>query len=141
MRKLTYAGLTSIILMPFLIIVARGHQQNRKESAQTCRGPIYSSQGVTRRAKITRPLDIKITQEALDHNVHGRMVIAVLCRTGRVTDLRVVESLPYGMTENALEVVRSLTFTPAELNWHSVSQREFDGDHGVVNLHNHQRIS
>jgi TonB family protein len=124
MRRLTNAGLTSLILMPFLIIVALGQQQNQKGNAQTCRGPIYNSQGVTRRAKITRPLDIKITQEALAHNVHGRMIIeAVLCRTGRVTDLRVVESLPYGMTENALEVVRSLTFTPAELNWHTVSQR------------------
>jgi len=124
MRKLINARLTSILLMPLLIVVARGQHQNRKESAPTCRGPIFSSQEVTRRAKITQPLDIRITQEALGHNVHGRMVIeAVLCRTGRVTDLRVVERLPYGMIENALEVVRSLTFTPAELNWHSVSQR------------------
>ena len=28
------------------------------------------------------------------------------------------------MTENALEVVRSLRFTPAEMNWHTVSQRQ-----------------
>jgi TonB family protein len=65
-----------------------------------------------------------MTQEALAHDVHGRVVLeAVLCRTGRVTDLRVVESLPYGMTEKSIESVRQLKFTPAEMNWHTVSQK------------------
>ena len=40
---------------------------------------------------------------------------AILCRTGRVTDLRIVESLPYGMTEKSLEAVRQIQFTPAEM--------------------------
>jgi len=50
-------------------------------------------------------------------------VQGILCRTGRVTDIHVIESLPYGMTENALQAVRSIKFTPAEKNWHTVSQR------------------
>jgi TonB family protein len=80
------------------------------------------------------PLDLPITEEARAHDIHGRIVVeAVLCRTGRVTDVRVVESLPFGMTENAVKVVRNMRFTPAEMNWHTVSQRmrfEFDVNDG-----------
>lgn len=124
-KKVVTAPLTFILLMPLLVIAARAQNQNPNNSSQTCRGPIYTPKEVTRRAKLTRPLDIRITEEARGYDVHGRIVIeAVLCRTGRVTDVRVVESLPYGMTENALEVVRSLGFTPAEKNWHTVSQRQ-----------------
>jgi TonB family protein len=65
-----------------------------------------------------------MTQEALAHDVHGRVVLeAVLCRTGRITDLRVIESLPFGMTEKVLETVRQIKFVPAEKDWHTVSQR------------------
>src|SRR6267378_3587266 len=94
-----------IFLLP-LIVPVRAQNPDQKNISENCRGPIYSSREVTRRAKITGRLDIHITEGALVHDVHGRVVIeAVLCRTGRVTDLRVIESLPYGMTEIALEVV------------------------------------
>lgn len=89
-----------------------------------CSGRIYSPKEVTRRAKLTTPLEIQITEEARTHAVHGRITIeAVLCRNGRVTEMRVIEGLPWGMTENALQVVSKLGFTPAELNSHTVSQR------------------
>jgi len=65
-----------------------------------------------------------MTQEALSHDVHGRVVIeAVLCHTGKVTDVRVIESLPDGMTEKVVEAARSTKFTPAEINGHPVSQK------------------
>jgi TonB family protein len=64
-----------------------------------------------------------MTREALTHDVHGRVVLeAVLCRTGKVADVRIIEGLPYGMTEAALLAVKSVKFTPAEMNSHSVSQ-------------------
>ncbi len=114
-----------IIFLLLLIVSARAQNPDQKNKSETCRGPIYSSKEVSRRTRITGSLEIRITKEALAHDVHGRIVVeAVLCRTGRVTDVRVVESLPYGMTESALEVVRRLTFTPAEMNWHTVSQRK-----------------
>jgi TonB family protein len=121
-KKFKNPALTSIIFTPFLIVAALAQNPSQNNGGQTCRGPIYSAQEVTHRA-ITDPLDLNITEEARVHNVHGRVVIqAVLCRTGRVADLKVIESLPYGMTENALEVVRHLKFKPAEKNWHTVSQ-------------------
>ena len=111
-----------ILIFPAAVQAQKTIQKNRKEK---CAGPVYTFRQVTRRARMMQPLDINITDEARAHNVHGRIVIeAVLCRNSRITDLRVTESLPCGMTESALEAVRRLTFLPAEMNWHTVSQRQ-----------------
>ena len=122
MNKLVPLRYIKIILMLLFVVPAKAQNvsQNREE---ICHGPVFSALELSRRATIiSRPIPA-MTQEALAHDVHGRIVLeAVLCRTGRVTDLRVVKSLPYGMTEKALEAVRLIKFTPAEINWqHSVT--------------------
>ena len=92
-----------------------------------CAGQIYDANEIPRsqRAKLkSRPLP-GMTQEAVSHDIHGRVVVeAVLCRTGTVTDLRIIEGLPYGLTEAAVHAVSTIKFAPAEMNWHSVSQRQ-----------------
>jgi TonB family protein len=124
-RSFASRGELFIILMLLFLVTAQAQNRNQKDRQEKCAGPVYTYQQVTRRARITQPLDIKITEDARAHDVHGRIVVeAVLCRTGRVTDLRVTESMPYGMNESALEAVRRITFTPAEMNWHTVSQRK-----------------
>jgi Surface antigen variable number repeat/Gram-negative bacterial TonB protein C-terminal len=91
----------------------------------TCSGRVYSRKEVTRPARIAGSLFVPMNSEAVAHNVHGRVVIdAVLCRTGRVTDWRVIEGLPFGMTESVLGVISRLRFTAAEMNLHTVSQRQ-----------------
>jgi TonB family protein len=122
-KKSTDSGHIKIILLLLFVMPteAQSLNQNREE---TCHGPVLSARELSRRATITSRQTPTMTQEALAHDVHGRVVLeAVLCRTGRVTDLRVVESLPYGMTEKSIESVRQLKFTPAEMNWHTVSQK------------------
>jgi TonB family protein len=113
-----------ILLMLLFLVTAQAQNANQRDREETCKGPVYLGSEVTHRATVTsRPIP-SMTQEALAHDVHGRVVLeAVLCRTGRVTDLRVVEGLPYGMTEKAVEAVRRIKFTPAEVKWHSVSQK------------------
>jgi outer membrane protein assembly factor BamA len=55
--------------------------------------------------------------------VHGRIVAeAVLCRTGQVTDVRIIEGLGHGMDETYISGIKRLRFSPAEKNWHTVSQ-------------------
>ncbi|SRR6266567_607861 len=123
-KKPICSALTSILFVLLLIVVASAQKANQVSKGQSCRGPVYSSQEVTRRARVTDLPSLSITEEARDHNIHGRVIVqGILCRTGRVTDIHVIESLPYGMTENALQAVRSIKFTPAEKNWHTVSQR------------------
>lgn len=55
--------------------------------------------------------------------MRGKVVLsAVLCRSGKVTDVQVVEGLPFGVTERAVEAVRGAKFTPAEKDGQAVSQ-------------------
>ncbi|MFN2510438.1 MAG: TonB family protein [Pyrinomonadaceae bacterium] len=123
MKKSIDLRYINIILMLLFVVPAKAQHlnQNREE---TCHGPVFSALELSRRATITsRPIPA-MTQEALANDVHGRVVLeAVLCRTGRVTDLRVIKSLPYGITEKSLEAVRQIRFSPAEMNWHTVSQK------------------
>jgi TonB family protein len=89
-----------------------------------CRGPIYASREVTRRAKIITAASLNIPKAAAGQTVHGQVAVnAILCRDGHVTDIEVVKATPPGLAERAIEAVRRVRFTPAELGWHSVSQR------------------
>jgi outer membrane protein assembly factor BamA len=68
-------------------------------------------------------LDFFAAEDARAINVHGRIVAeAVLCRTGQVTDVRIIEGLGHGMDETFISGLRRLRFTPAEKDWHTVSQ-------------------
>lgn len=65
-----------------------------------------------------------MTQQALTDGIQGTVVIeAVLCRDGQVTDLVVLQTLPGGLTDEAIRSVLGIEFTPAEINFHSVSQK------------------
>jgi TonB family protein len=122
-KKSNHSRYIKIIFLLLFVVPAKAQSldQNREE---TCHGPVFSAPELSRRAVITSRQIPTMTQEALAHDVHGRVVLeVVLCRTSRITDLRVVESLPYGMTEQCLEAVRQIKFTPAEMNWHTVSQK------------------
>src|SRR4029450_3073118 len=105
---------------------AQWEDSTQQRQAPNCAGRVYGAIEIpkSQRAKIaSRPVP-SMTQEALGHDVHGRLVLeAILCRTGEVTDVKVLEGLPYGMTEKAVEAVLNLKFIPAEMNWHTVSQK------------------
>jgi len=132
MSEQLQTAFSSVLFLLVLFVITAAQNSNPKTDFQNCSGTIYSSKEVTKRARVkTSDLGgLTLTDEARTHDVHGRIVIeAVLCRTGRVTDLRVIEGLPYGMTEKAVQVVRGVRFAPAEKTWHTVSQRmrfEFD---------------
>src|SRR5215831_13720426 len=100
------------------------------EISGKCKGEIFRAAQVVRPARLINFGDLVIPREAAEKNVRGQVVInAVLCRDGRVTNLEVVKGVPWGVTESALNKVRGTKFTPAELNFHSVSQAlrfEFD---------------
>lgn len=108
-----------------LLVPAGGRAQDRPE----CRGRIYTDKDVTERAKLINRPEIN----SVDSVAHGQpahvAVRAVLCRTGRVTDIKLIAGQPSDLTEYLKRAVANVTFTPAELNWHSVSQAiEFQFD-------------
>ena len=90
---------------------------------EKCSGQIYQPKEVTQRPKFGHRDSPVLTPEALAHGVRGRVLLsAVLCRTGKVTDIQVVEGLPYGMNQQTIEAARHIQFQPAERNGRQVSE-------------------
>lgn len=79
-------------------------------------------------AEITKKVLIKeqprpaYTAEALRERVAGRVVIeAYFGRNGKVSRPRVVEGLPHGLSEQAVEAARRIRFEPAEVKGERVT--------------------
>lgn len=62
------------------------------------------------------------TDEASQNKVEGKIVLeVVLCGDGRVSEIKVEERLPFGLTERAIEAMKGLQFQPALLDSKPVS--------------------
>ena len=102
-------------------VIAQG--SNSAVNDEKCVGRIYEPKEVSLRPKISSKPSPGYSAEAIAQNVRGRVVLkAVLCRTGKVTNVQVIESLPFGMTEKAIEAARAIEFEPAERNGRRVSE-------------------
>lgn len=117
----------ALTLMPGGLVSTRAleAQEAQSEKPATCSGPMYKAKDVSRRVKIVEyPTPAGEPEGAKDWKVKGRVVLrAVLCRTGEVTDIEVVEGLPDGLTEKAVEAAKRIKFKPAERRGEKVSQR------------------
>jgi hypothetical protein len=93
------------------------------QTDEKCRGPIYSGNEVSKRAKITAPADLETVYKAFGSDVQGHAIVeAVLCRTGHVTDIKAVDISPPKITQFVVAAISQIEFKPAERNWHTVSQ-------------------
>jgi TonB family protein len=117
-------SLVSLALLLFWCVPSAAQHLKGEDHAGTCEGTVYQAAEVARRATfISLPTPPGLTEEARANLVSGRVLLkAVLCRTGRVTDIQVIESLPFGMTEQAVEAARRTSFTPAQKDGQAVSQ-------------------
>ena len=118
-------GLVAFVAVSMVVLAGDTNAQNHIViEGGKCPGKIYGSKDVTRRARIIEGPNLKIPMEATEHDVHGTVIIeAILCRTGRVTDIQVLKKVPFGVSDSAINAVLNVRFSPAELNFHSVSQR------------------
>jgi len=124
MRKAIFSILVILLLAFGFAAIAIAQNSNKPFSDEKCAGRIYDHTQVTQRPKFGPRTSPDLTPEALAHNVRGRVVLsAVLCRTGMLTDIAVIEGLPFGMTERVIEVARQIKFSPAERNGHKVSEK------------------
>lgn len=113
----------TLLLTLFLCAAATAQQPQCKAPAETCEGPVYKGREVSHRATFFSRPHPDLTDEARANHVRGRIMLsAVLCRTGQVTDIQVIEGLPFGMTKQAIEATRRAKFTPAEKDGQTVSQ-------------------
>ena len=116
---------TILVLVVLLTLSVSGQEASRNVNEdEACSGPIYDSKEVSRVAKLTYKPEPAYTKEARAKGLKGVIrLTAVLCRTGRVTDIVVTKGLPHGMTEQAVEATRGIKFIPAEKDGQEVSQR------------------
>jgi TonB family protein len=89
---------------------------------EECPSPIYRQSGVTQMAFMKEQLQVSYTADAIENKVEGKIVLQlVVCSNGRVSDIRIDEPLPFGLTERAIEAIRKVRFQPALLGTQPVS--------------------
>ncbi len=117
--------LPTVMLLAFTALMANTSVSlAQKENNDTCEGPIYNPKEVTKKARMKKVTEPMYTEEARANRVQGTVILtAVFCRNGKVTDIEVVQSLPYGLTERSTETTRRIEFEPAEKDGEVVSQR------------------
>jgi hypothetical protein len=116
-EKLIKAGLAAIVMGFSLYSVPA-------QNDEKCRGPIYTAKEVTRRAKITDQADFSAIYKAFGNGIQANAAVeAVLCRSGRVTDINVITISPPKLRDFVVGAVSLISFKPAEMNYHTVSQR------------------
>lgn len=117
---LKIAGLVFMLLaLPVVALPAQ------RVSSETCKGLIYDAKEVKQRAKITEPAKLDIISQAFAREKRARIIVdAVLCRSGRVTDIKVIEISRADLADFVIGAISDVEFKPAEMNWHTVSQRQ-----------------
>ena len=75
---------------------------------------VYPAPQVTERARVIAKPEPQYTEEARRNAVTGSVVLRVIfSRAGEVTNIRAVQSLPFGLTERAIAAARLIRFRPA----------------------------
>lgn len=83
---------------------------------------IFTSREVTQKVRVLEKREPSYTESARKFAVQGTVVLrCVFSKNGEVTNLHVVRKLPHGLTQNAINAARRITFTPAVLDGHPVS--------------------
>jgi outer membrane biosynthesis protein TonB len=102
-----------------------GDPRTGADTPQACTGlkVAYKTKDVDKRAVLLERLEPAFTQEAKDNNTLGVVRLqAVLCPSGRVSNIKVIKGLPDGLTERAIIAAKGIKFTPAEKDGEKVAQ-------------------
>lgn len=119
----TFAFVFLVVIFSAIFNVPAVAQDSGQSSEEKCEGNVYQPKEVSQHARITFKSEPVYTAEARARRVSGRVVLsAVLCRSGHVTDIQVIKSLPFGLTEKAIEAAKKIRFEPAQKDGDAVSQ-------------------
>lgn len=125
MKRIFLPIISTIAVMILLSISALGQDTKPNSDNKTCSLPSYERKEVPQPAKITFRPEPSYTEEARAKQFKGQIILdTVLCESGHVTDIIVVEGQPYGMTEKVIEATRKVKFIPAEKDGRQVSQKQ-----------------
>ncbi|HLN99796.1 MAG TPA: energy transducer TonB [Pyrinomonadaceae bacterium] len=83
---------------------------------------IYPAPQVSERARVLAKPEPQYTEEARRNAVTGSVILRVVfSRTGEVTNIRALQSLPFGLTERAIAAARMIRFRPATKDGRAVN--------------------
>ena len=75
---------------------------------------VYPAPQVSERARVLSKPEPQYTEEARRNAITGSVVLRVVfSRNGEVTNIRALQSLPFGLTERAIAAARMIRFRPA----------------------------
>lgn len=114
---------TTIIAIAIVLFAFGGPATSAQRTAQKCHGPIYTEQQVTRRASIKQTANLEPIFRSFGNTPIHAVLDSILCRSGKVTDIEVVEMSPAEVRDFVIAALSLIEFTPAEMNWHTASQR------------------
>jgi periplasmic protein TonB len=85
---------------------------------------------VTRKVRVLKMPLPEYTVEACANNIEGTIIVSVVCRaSGEVTNVEIIEGLPHGLSERAVEAVKKIKFEPALKEGAAVAQHVRIGYH------------
>jgi len=77
---------------------------------------------VTQRVRVLSKPEPQYTEEARRNQIIGTVILRVIfTRSAEITNIRVVQPLPFGLTERAIAAARQIRFQPASKDGHPVS--------------------
>lgn len=72
---------------------------------------------LTKRPELIKQAQADYTDEAVENRIEGDVKLRLtISATGKVTDVKVLEGLGYGLDKSAVEAAKQFEFTPAEIN-------------------------
>ena len=96
--------------------------RSNSSADEDCSSPTYSRADVTQMAVMKETLQVPYTADAVQNKAEGKIVLQfVICSNGRVSDVRIDEAMPFGLTELAIEAIRKVRFEPAVIGTQPVS--------------------
>ena len=95
---------------------------DRNKNSYHAGDTVYSPIEVSRKAEVINRPQPQYPNEAKARNIQGIVILqVVLASSGKVTDIEVLQGLPYGLTESCIAVARRIKFEPAVNESHPVS--------------------
>jgi len=83
---------------------------------------VYPPPLVTERARVLAKPEPQYTEEARRNSISGSVVLRVVfSRTGEVTNIRAIQTLPFGLTDRAIAAARMIRFRPATRDGRAVN--------------------
>ncbi len=123
MNRALHNLLVLLVTTTALAISASAQQPCDKPCSQECGVPAYTGKDIDQKPRIHSKPEPKFSEA--ERNKYGRQFItleALLCGSGKVTDVKVKDGVADGIDEKAVEAARLIKFTPGMKDGNPVSR-------------------